>query len=158
MYWMVQGDDHKIRDFLKLSNDLCYFFPKSLNTISGIWIFLTLFPSLLNNEDKEVKRVTTRDYIGWGMWAIGFLIESVADWQKLQFKMDPDNAVSIQVLICLCLCSQWKQCSGSRSFLIISRIINTFCTIFFCYMFTSDSYQLTCFLSRANSSILDFGQ
>ena len=48
---------------------------------------------ILNSEQKD-KPLGIRDYIGWGLWTAGFLLEVTADWQKSAFKADPDNAVS----------------------------------------------------------------
>ena len=38
--------------------------------------------------------MTRRDYVGWGMWTLGFIFEVVADYQKSRFKANPENAVS----------------------------------------------------------------
>ncbi|XP_053373736.1 uncharacterized protein LOC123531627 [Mercenaria mercenaria] len=61
-------------------------------TIQGMWIFTTLLPLLVLNNKKEDKPLCTRDYVGWGLWALGFLFETVADYQKSAFKGNPDNA------------------------------------------------------------------
>ncbi|PVD30676.1 hypothetical protein C0Q70_09950 [Pomacea canaliculata] len=61
-------------------------------TIQGVWILLTLLPTLMLNSKKQNKPVTKRDYIGWSLWAIGFLFEALADYQKSQFRADPANA------------------------------------------------------------------
>lgn len=60
--------------------------------IQGVWVFFTLFPTLCNNEDKREIRPTLRDYVGWGMWGVGFLVEAIADYQKFTFRANPDNA------------------------------------------------------------------
>ncbi|WAQ95096.1 hypothetical protein MAR_007567, partial [Mya arenaria] len=61
-------------------------------TIQGLWIFVTLLPVLVLNNKKEDKPLTYRDYAGWGLWTLGFLFESIADYQKSAFKANPDNA------------------------------------------------------------------
>ena len=38
--------------------------------------------------------IGTRDYIGWGIWTIGFIFEVVADAQKSIFRANPQNKVS----------------------------------------------------------------
>jgi len=65
-------------------------------TIQGVWVFSTLLPTLIVNskdskKDDTVDSVTTQDRFGWAMWVTGFLIESIADYQKSQFKSDPMN-------------------------------------------------------------------
>ncbi|XP_053313725.1 uncharacterized protein LOC128475277 [Spea bombifrons] len=61
-------------------------------TMQGIWIFITLLPSLMLNLEKRDKPLGLVDYLGWSLWTIGFVTQAVADQQKLSFKSDPDNA------------------------------------------------------------------
>ncbi|XP_053564325.1 uncharacterized protein LOC128654441 [Bombina bombina] len=61
-------------------------------TMQGIWIFVTLLPSLILNLEKHDKPLGLRDYFGWSLWIVGFLTQAIADHQKLIFKSDPDNA------------------------------------------------------------------
>jgi hypothetical protein len=69
--------------------------------MTGMWIFTTLLPLMVLNNKKEDKPLCTRDYVGWGLWALGFLFETIADHQKSAFKGNPDNAVSSN---CVILC------------------------------------------------------
>ncbi|GFN82704.1 hypothetical protein PoB_000921000, partial [Plakobranchus ocellatus] len=57
-----------------------------------VWIFLTLLPVLIVNNKKNNKPVNEQDHIGWGLWGLGFVLEVLADYQKSQFKKDPNNA------------------------------------------------------------------
>ena len=59
-----------------------------------MWVFLTLLPTLIQNSKQEDTQISTRDYVGWGLWIAGFLIEAIADHQKSTFRANPDNAVS----------------------------------------------------------------
>ncbi|KAK7493212.1 hypothetical protein BaRGS_00015549 [Batillaria attramentaria] len=61
-------------------------------TLQAVWVFSTLLPTLMLNSKKDDKPLTTRDYIGWGLWGLGFFFEVVADYQKSQFKANPENA------------------------------------------------------------------
>jgi len=61
-------------------------------TIQGVWVFLTLLPTLIQNSKQTDTQISTRDYVGWGMWTAGFLIEVISDYQKSQFRANPDNA------------------------------------------------------------------
>ncbi|CAG5136123.1 unnamed protein product [Candidula unifasciata] len=67
-------------------------------TIQGVWILSTLLPTLIVNTKKDNSRLQTRDYIGWSLWGLGFLMEMVADFQKSQFRSDPQNAVSTLIM------------------------------------------------------------
>jgi len=60
-------------------------------TLQGLWVFITLLPTLMVNQSKSVRPLGLRDYIGWSMWALGFLFEVTADWQKTAFRADPAN-------------------------------------------------------------------
>ena len=60
-------------------------------TLQGLWVFITLLPTLMLNESKNRRPVGLQDYVGWSMWAVGILFEAVADWQKTAFKADPAN-------------------------------------------------------------------
>lgn len=58
---------------------------------AGLWVWLTLLPTLIVNSKREDKELCTRDYIGWGVWLAGMLIESIADYQKYAFRINPAN-------------------------------------------------------------------
>lgn len=59
--------------------------------VQGMWVFVTLLPVLLLNTTPTAASVVWSDVAGPLLWAVGFTIESVADWQKFVFKMDPAN-------------------------------------------------------------------
>ena len=58
---------------------------------AGLWVWLTLLPTLIVNSKREDKELCTRDYIGWGVWLAGMLVESIADYQKYAFRSNPAN-------------------------------------------------------------------
>lgn len=60
-------------------------------TIQGVWVFLTILPTLIVNTKREDRPITTQDYIGWSMWVTGFLLETIADSQKSSFRANPEN-------------------------------------------------------------------
>lgn len=60
-------------------------------TVQGVWVLLTLLPTLLVNSKKEDQPLTKKDYIGWVLWIAGFILETVADYQKSSFRNNPDN-------------------------------------------------------------------
>ncbi|ESO82198.1 hypothetical protein LOTGIDRAFT_179919 [Lottia gigantea] len=61
-------------------------------TIQGLWVFVTLLPTLIVNSKQKDRKLTTNDYMGWTIWAIGFLFEALGDYQKSVFRANPDNA------------------------------------------------------------------
>lgn len=60
-------------------------------TIQGLWVFVTLLPTLLLNESSRNKAITKQDYFGWTIWIVGFLFEVIADYQKSAFRSVPEN-------------------------------------------------------------------
>ncbi|XP_041478362.1 uncharacterized protein C594.04c-like [Lytechinus variegatus] len=78
------------RRFNKAKNQPSLFFV--FWTLQALWIFATLSPSIALNGVKRDKPLGARDYIGWGTWAVGFLMEVIADRQKSVFKANPANA------------------------------------------------------------------
>ena len=62
-------------------------------SLQGVWVMVTLFPTLMLNESERDRPVGTQDYIGWSIWVVGMLFEVLADFQKSIFKMDPKNKV-----------------------------------------------------------------
>ena len=60
-------------------------------TLQGVWIFLTLLPTLILNTSTKDEELTWKDYLGWLFWLIGFTLEAVADRQKSQFRANPAN-------------------------------------------------------------------
>ncbi|XP_076465227.1 uncharacterized protein LOC143297000 [Babylonia areolata] len=61
-------------------------------TIQGLWVLCTLLPTLLLNQKKRDRPLRKQDYVGWGLWGLGFVLEVVADYQKSRFRADPSNA------------------------------------------------------------------
>ncbi|KAG9333999.1 hypothetical protein JZ751_009315 [Albula glossodonta] len=64
-------------------------------TVQALWVYMTLLPTLILNSERRDEPLGPRDYIGWGIWGLGFATEAIADQQKWNFKRDPDNAVRI---------------------------------------------------------------
>ena len=62
-----------------------------ISLLLGLWVWLTLLPTLILNSKKEDCAVGPRDYLGWGVWLLGMAIECVADYQKYTFRSDPAN-------------------------------------------------------------------
>ncbi|EDO44484.1 predicted protein [Nematostella vectensis] len=60
-------------------------------SIQGVWVFITLLPTLLLNTKREDPELGWKDYLGWGLWSAGFLLEALADHQKSVFKANPSS-------------------------------------------------------------------
>lgn len=60
--------------------------------VQGVWVFVTLLPVLvLNTALAPPPGVQWTDALGCVLWGAGFLMEALADAQKLAFKADPAN-------------------------------------------------------------------
>ncbi len=86
--WMMQGK--KIRRILFIEKKVRDF----LLSI-GIWVIITLLPTLYLNQKLTDKPLTKTDFLGWSIWLFGFLFEVLADKQKMTFKNNPNNKVII---------------------------------------------------------------
>lgn len=63
-------------------------------SIQALWVFLIDLPVVIINSqaaDPEELGLTTLDYLGFSLWAFGFLFEVIADAQKAAFRANPDN-------------------------------------------------------------------
>lgn len=59
----------------------------------ALWVFIVSLPVLFINGDRKAQVVPLVwvDYLGWGVWAIGFVAEVWSDISKLRFRSNPDN-------------------------------------------------------------------
>lgn len=60
-------------------------------TLQAFWVIASTAMALAAITTSSDKPLEAFGYIGLAMWTIGFLIESVADWQKRQFKKQNDS-------------------------------------------------------------------
>jgi len=60
-------------------------------TLQGVWVWTTLLPTMILNTSAKDEKTTWKDYLGWSLWLVGFILESLADSQKSQFRADPAN-------------------------------------------------------------------
>ncbi|KAL3680351.1 hypothetical protein R1sor_023307 [Riccia sorocarpa] len=59
--------------------------------LQGVWVWTVTLPVTVLNGSRKNPDFGLRDYIGWIMWAVGMVIEAVADQSKLNFKSAPEN-------------------------------------------------------------------
>ena len=92
-----EGAQSLLDVFLILSVLIC----KAVHCLffTAVWVFMTLLPTLMLNAERRDVPVGLRDYIGWGVWGLGFVTQAVADQQKWFFKRDPNNAVSALITL-----------------------------------------------------------
>jgi len=60
-------------------------------TLQGVWVWMTLLPTLILNTSTKDEKLTWKDYLGWSLWFIGFVLEALADRQKSLFRADSHN-------------------------------------------------------------------
>lgn len=60
--------------------------------LQGILMWIISSPLMMAMSDSIVFSLTTLDKVGITLWLIGFLFETVGDWQLKQFKANPENA------------------------------------------------------------------
>ena len=83
---MESGEDRRFR---KAKNSFSHFW--FFWTMQGLWVWITLLPTMILNFKQEDKELNYRDYLGFAIFATGFLIEATADYQKSKFRSDPAN-------------------------------------------------------------------
>lgn len=88
LFSRVLADGHD-RRFNKAKENPALFFV--FWTLQALWVWITLSPTIALNETKVDLPLCNRDYAGWGIWAVGFLMEVIADRQKSVFRSDPAN-------------------------------------------------------------------
>jgi steroid 5-alpha reductase family enzyme len=60
-------------------------------TLQGVWVFLTLLSILAICQLEDTSNFNLLNYIGMGVWTMGFFFEVIADHQKSVFNSDPKN-------------------------------------------------------------------
>lgn len=89
LYWRIlsRGEDTR---FAEIRNNKLRFF--SVWTIQGLWVFLTDLPVLLSlAHGTHSDDVHPLDVAGGLLWLVGFVLETLADYQKTQFRRVPSN-------------------------------------------------------------------
>ena len=61
-------------------------------TLGGTWVFITMASGLAAMTSQSQSPIDAFFIIGAAMWALGFVIEVIADRQKTRFRKDPANA------------------------------------------------------------------
>jgi len=61
-------------------------------SLQGMWVFLTALSALIVLTASTPDGLMWTDALGFGMWALGFAVEVVADRQKSAFRARPESA------------------------------------------------------------------
>ena len=61
----------------------------------ALWVFVVSLPVILLNSMRADFPVGPRDYVGWALWALGFVFEVWGDASKDAFMKDPRNRGAI---------------------------------------------------------------
>eukprot|EP00871_Galdieria_phlegrea_P004552 jgi/Galph1/5098/GphlegSOOS_G3778.1 len=77
----VFGKDNRLDEFRNSASKLLFFW-----SFQGTWAFVVCLPILLVNIYGKSIPLSRLDYFGCCFFVIGFLCESIADFQKLYFK------------------------------------------------------------------------
>lgn len=92
LFTRIQGAGGHDSRFVKLKRNRYRFAIPWI--IQGVWVFLTALPIFIlnaNAEETGAIALTALDYCGLAVWAIGFVIEVVADMQKYLWKRNTVN-------------------------------------------------------------------
>lgn len=83
---LSSGEDRRFRNVVgSFSKFFMYW------TIQGLWVWITLLPTMILNLKETDRELNSRDYLGFATFATGFLIEAIADYQKTRFRSNPLN-------------------------------------------------------------------
>ncbi len=63
----------------------------SVWTLQGLWITFTLAAALVVTTSSNKVPFDVYGFIGTGVWIIGFLFETIADFQKSRWRSKPEN-------------------------------------------------------------------
>jgi len=98
--WGIRLSSYLFNRIIKIQNDVRF---DSLNRgftiqymmfwiFQAFWIFIVSSPIiLLNSQCCYDVTLNYRDIIGTSLWAFGFVFESISDFQKYNFRINPDN-------------------------------------------------------------------
>ena len=59
--------------------------------LQGLLAWIISAPLQAATSSPEPSHLTALDFVGAAIWAVGFLFESVGDWQLARFKSNPSN-------------------------------------------------------------------
>jgi steroid 5-alpha reductase family enzyme len=60
-------------------------------TFQTVLIFIIMLPIIFSMADNSYRIITISSIVGFFIWAIGFITETIADQQKFSFRNNPKN-------------------------------------------------------------------
>ena len=79
---LKSGEDQRFSELKKRT--LSFMVPW---TLSALWVFITSSPALIAIMSKESINVDIYLILGLCLWILGFIIENIADYQKIKFNI-----------------------------------------------------------------------
>jgi len=88
-----KGEDYRYHEFRKKYGEERYWWVSFFQVflLQGILIVLVSLPLLATNFETQNDYLNLFDYLAILFWVIGFIFESVGDYQLSKFKMNPNN-------------------------------------------------------------------
>lgn len=88
-----KGEDYRYQEFRKKYGEERYWWVSFFQVflLQGILIVLVSLPLLATNFETQNDYLNLFDYLAILFWVIGFIFESVGDYQLSKFKMNPNN-------------------------------------------------------------------
>ncbi len=83
---LAWGEDRRFDDKRENVVQLAIFW-----SIQAVWVWTVSLPVTLVNATPYNPPISPSDIIGWCIWAIGFVLEAVADAQKTAYKKTPES-------------------------------------------------------------------
>ncbi|XVF50483.1 hypothetical protein PTKIN_Ptkin04bG0104700 [Pterospermum kingtungense] len=80
------GEDRRVAKTIRSLGKLAVFY-----IVQGFWAWIVSLPVTVVNASDRDPPVQAEDILGWIMWFVGFLVEAIADQQKLSFINSPEN-------------------------------------------------------------------
>lgn len=88
-----KGEDYRYQEFRKKYGEERYWWVSYFQVflLQGVLISLVSLPLLATNFETQNNNLNLLDYLALLIWIIGFLFESVGDYQLSKFKMNSNN-------------------------------------------------------------------
>lgn len=83
---LITGKDDR---FDEIRNNLCKF--AVFWTFQAVWVWTVSLPVVVSNAVSKDVDLHALDFVGYGIFALGLLIEAVADQTKFSFRQNPEN-------------------------------------------------------------------
>ncbi|KAK6127639.1 hypothetical protein DH2020_038618 [Rehmannia glutinosa] len=80
------GEDHRFDEMRANFGKLAVFW-----ILQAVWVWTVSLPVTVVNASDRNPSLEAADIIGWIMWALGLIVETIADQQKLTFKNSPES-------------------------------------------------------------------